>query len=131
MTPAEQGLLLAVFRWARAEAVERYTLAGTLVWGTDQWRVHRLSYGLLVTRGSAAPDIYYARDVPEAVDLLAALGILPPQFSTAYRAGYEACMRAHEVANDWVDNAWGRRGWQAPEIYSLLPAADHALVVRR
>jgi hypothetical protein len=131
VTPAEQGLLLAVFRWARTEGVERYTLAGTLTWGTDQWRVLRLGYGLLVTRGAASPDIYYAKDLPEAVDLLASLGVIPAKFSTSYRAGYEACMEAHHIAQGWADNARGRRGWQDPEIYAMLPAADHELAVRR
>lgn len=140
MTAAERTLLLALFRWARAE--------GRMEWG--RW-AHRWSrqtgsreqwigvdydpdYGdrLSLYRGYSAAKDYWFADIAEAVDVLAAIGILPARFSTAYRAGYDACMRAHQIAKSPApDRPLWSRGWTDPEIYALLPAADHELAVRR
>jgi hypothetical protein len=97
MTPAERSLLLALFRWARAE--------GGLEYGRSSWWGNRTGpraqwwnvdydvgdeyltvwYG---TMPKAKP--YYVASVTQAVDLVVALGIAPPRFSTAYRAGWDA-----------------------------------------
>lgn len=140
MTGAERTLLLALFRWARTE--------GRLEWGRWHYRWSRetgpreqwvgIDYSaddgefLTLWRGRTNMRTYFVADVAEAVDVLAALGIVPLQFSTAYRAGYDACMRAHRIAESRMpDRPLFSRGWTDPEVYALLPWADHELAVRR
>jgi hypothetical protein len=140
VTRAERTLLLAVFRWARTE--------GGMQWGRWHYRWTRQSGPreqwlgidfdredgeyLSIYRGRASGRDYWVADIAEAVDVLAALGILPLRFSTAYRAGYDACMRAHRIAESRMpDRPLFSRGWTDPEVYALLPWADHELAVRR
>lgn len=137
MTRAERTLLLAVFRWARTEGVRldgamRWTSPPPHRWGVDYWG-GRDDRDLHIWRtGQMLGVNYRVVDVAEAVDLLAALGILPLQFSTAYRAGYDACQRAHQIAKSPApDRPLFSRGWTDPEVYALLPWADHELAVRR
>lgn len=141
MTRAERTLLLAVFRWARAE--------GGLEWGRwahrwarqtgprEQWL--GVDYDpadgeyLSIYRGRGNAKEYWVSNAAEAVDVLVALGILPHRFSTSYRAGYEATRWADGIAaspatpGDWNGP---RRGWSDPAVYALLPAADRELAVR-
>jgi hypothetical protein len=139
VTRAERTLLLAVFRWARAE--------GGMQWGRwhyrwtrqsgprEQWLGVEFDPGdgefLSLYRGRATGRDYWVADIAEAVDVLAALGILPAQFSTAYRAGYDACQQAHRIAHQPKPGSNWLRGWTDPEVYALLPWADHDLAVRR
>lgn len=112
MTPAERSLLLAVFRWARAEGglvyglPTRWSCGGPIDqrWGVSwSWDFERER--LTVWRGRITARDYWVLSIAEAVDVLVALGILPPRFSTAYRAGWGAMRcyseRAHYGA-EWL-----------------------------
>jgi hypothetical protein len=100
VTPAERTLLLALFRWARTE--------GGMEWG--RW-AHRWSRQrgpreqwlgvdfdsedgeyLSIYRGRVNARDYWVGSLVEAVDVLAALGIVPARFSSAYRAGWDVCV---------------------------------------
>jgi hypothetical protein len=137
VTGAERTLLLAVFRWARAEGVRldgatRWTSPPPHRWGVEFWGGLDDRPVFVWREGQIIGSNYDVVDIAEAVDLLAALGILPAQFSTAYRAGYDACMRAHQIAESRLpDRPLFSRGWTDPEVYALLPWADHELAVRR
>lgn len=95
MTAAERILLLALFRWARAEggleyrSIYRWTRRGPI---EQRWGVSfdGVKPWLSIWRGRDTAKDYWIRDVAEAVDVLAALGIVPARFSTAYRAGWDA-----------------------------------------
>jgi hypothetical protein len=142
VTRAERTLLLALFRWARAEGgvqygrLHRWSHRGE---SREQWwGVDFFDDGDYVSiwRGRDNARDYWVRDIAEAVDVLAALGIVPARFSTAYRAGYDAAMQAHHIAKTSPPGQSYRadirpRGWRDPDIYALLPAADHELAVRR
>lgn len=142
MTPSERTLLLALFRWARAKGGLAYGTHYTWTrlgpreqrWGVSfypgDWEPGE-PVALEIWRGRDTMKTYWVTDVAEAVDLVAALGIVPARFSTAYRAGYDACMRAHRIARQRVPGQAYPRGWSDPEVYALLPAADHELAVRR
>lgn len=124
MTAAERALLLALFRWARADGVEfgtayRWTRRGPV---EQRWGVSYLgddSPFLTIWRGRANARDYWVADLAEAVDLLAALGIVPARFTTAYRAGWDAAqlysIQAHHGAQ-----------WTA-----IRPYAKRELAVRR
>lgn len=136
MTGAERTLLLAVFRWARAEGVRldgamRWTSPPPHRWGVDFWAGVADRRVTVWQDGWAEGVSCCLDDIAEAVDVLAALGILPLRFSTAYRAGYDAAMRAHQIARSVPDKLSSPRGWTCPEVYALLPWADHELAVRR
>lgn len=95
MTPAERTLLREVFRWAIREGIQqgthaRWTRRGPVEhrWGVslDFDRLY-----LTVWRGRCTGRDYLVTSIAEAVDVLVALGVLPPRFSTAYRAGWDWC----------------------------------------
>lgn len=143
MTPAERTLLLALFRWARAQGGLTYGSSYTWTrfgprdqrWGVsfyaDDWETGK-PVALDIWRGRETSKDYWVRDIAEAVDVLAALGIVPARLSTAYRAGYDACMQAHRIAKSRLPaRPFFSRGWTDPEVYALLPWADHDLAVRR
>jgi hypothetical protein len=123
VTGAERTLLLALFRWARAEgAVISRSITGLTFYSSAD-----MQSSVLLARG--APSIKIRRggenrlvrvvDVAEAVDVLAALGIVPARFSTAYRAGWDA---GYEDSEQVV----------TPDAYrAVVPAAASELAVRR
>lgn len=108
MSPEERELLLALFRWARAE--------GRMEWGRWAHRWSRqtgpreqwlgVDYDpedgkyLSLYRGRENARDYWVASVVEAVDVLAALGIVPPRFSSAYRAGWVARMDTRAASWD-------------------------------
>jgi hypothetical protein len=114
MTPAERALLLAVFRWAYAERVDLHVLLykwsrpgpSTTFWGID-YTAERTGCTLAIRRGRLGMADYFVASVAEAVDVLVALGILPAQFSTAYRAGWDAALGSGA-------KRWPRRMPRAP-----------------
>jgi len=136
MTRAERILLLAVFRWAHREGGLAYGSAYTWTrfgareqrWGVSfcakDWEPGE-TVALEIWRGKETSKDYWVKDIAEAVDVLAALGILSAQFSTAYRAGYDAAGSARRLALS------SGRGWSDAGVYALLPWADHELAVRR
>jgi len=107
MTPAERSLLLALFRWARAEGLE---------YGTTSWWCHRTGpredwWGvdfnvgdecMTIWRGRMTGRSYFVASVTEAVDLVVALGMVPARFSAAYRAGWDAACGAARPASEWA-----------------------------
>lgn len=120
MTPAERTLLREVFRWAIREGIQqgthaRWTRRGPVEqrWGVslDFDRLY-----LTVWRGRCTGRDYLVTSIAEAVDVLVALGVLPPPFSTAYRAGWEA---AHE---DREHPSFGA------DYRAIVPAAPRELV---
>jgi len=136
VTGSERTLLLALFRWARAEGGLQY--GGLYSWarrgpGEPRWGItfHPDEWGtgnavaLEIWRSGITVKEYWVKDIAEAVDVLAALGIVPLQFSTAYRAGYDAAGRCREIAMR------SSKGWTDAGVYALLPWADHELAVRR
>jgi hypothetical protein len=100
MTAAERTLLLALFRWGRAEGLEygrssrwsRQTGERETWWGVDFCVGDEY---IDVWRGRANEKRYFVASIAEAVDVLAALGIVPPRFSTAYRAGWYVAAPGH------------------------------------
>ncbi|WIM97815.1 hypothetical protein ACTOB_001369 [Actinoplanes oblitus] len=136
MTRAERGLLLELFRWARTEGVRRdgamrWTSPPPHRWGVDFWNGMDDRDLQVWREGQMVAANYRVTSIAEAVDQLVALGIAPAKFSTAYRAGYNAAMRAHQIARSVPDKLSSPRGWSAPEIFALLPAADTELAVGR
>ena len=100
MTPAERSLLLALFRWARAEGI---TYGGANWWSRpgpieQRWGIDFESDCdfLRIWRGRNTSRRYWVASITEAVDVLVALGIAPARFSTAYRAGWDAAGGAPE-----------------------------------
>jgi hypothetical protein len=99
MTDAERSLLLALFRWAWGQGVLNVGWAKNPIWR----RVHTGPTVALDRRHAADSiqvqrpgdprgtrlDDYPVRTVAEAVDILAALNVIPARFSTAYRAGWD------------------------------------------
>lgn len=59
----------------------------------------------------------------QAVDVIVAVGYLPPRFSSAYRAGWEARHHAQTVA---CRNSMSEPGWNSPEVLVLTPAVEMA-----
>jgi hypothetical protein len=104
VTPAERSLLLALFRWARAEGLQfggasRWTRRGPI---EQRWGVScdpGYSAFLTIWRGRDTARDYWVASIAEAVDLVVALGIAPARFSTAYRAGWDAANRYAAVAH--------------------------------
>jgi hypothetical protein len=142
MNRAERGLLLELFRWARAEGGLQY--GGLYRWARrtgegQRWGIvfHAEDFELGETveidiwRSGINTQAFWAKSIAEAVNQLVALGIAPHRFSTAYRSGYDAAMQAHRIARSVPDKLSSPRGWSAPEIFALLPAADTELAVRR
>lgn len=97
MTAAERTLLLAVLRWARDEgAVATRLWPSDLAWyvAADDGASVLFTHGarrIKVRRGAGHTAMPVA-DIRQAVDLLAALGVIPARFSSAYRAGWDACV---------------------------------------
>lgn len=105
MTVPEIALVRELVRWRKNSRVEwRHYFACwqyPTVYATD----HRPVVGAAVTWDPSDGEVGYslggttlhdytwikAASVTEAVDLLVALDILPTRFSSAYRAGWEAC----------------------------------------
>lgn len=101
MTAAERSLLLALFRWARADPDIQF---GRTYWvrhigePAHQWGIdfHPEDFDsteraapMIIWRYRIAANRYWVASVTEAVDLLVALGIAPTRFSTAYQAGWD------------------------------------------
>lgn len=122
MNTHERALLVAAMRWARAEdRVERvngyeWTRHGlpTLRWSVA-WEDPE-SPKLTIWRGRTTAKEYWVEDIPEAIDVLCALGILPPRFSTAYRSGWDA---GYESTESGVVGA---------DYRAIVPVADAGLV---
>lgn len=99
MTPAERKLLGAVLRWARADGVtvswHRWTRRGPI---EQRWGVVHDGHEqkLTIWRGRDTGKDYWVTSIAEALDVLAALGIVPARFSTAYRAGWDAYIEAED-----------------------------------
>jgi hypothetical protein len=89
VTADERALLREVLAWGRAEGVRldgasRWTSPPPHRWGVDF--VPGDEYLLIWRLGQNTGKSYFVDSVAEAVDVLCALSILPPRFSTAYRA---------------------------------------------
>jgi len=62
-------------------------------------------------------------DLTEAVDVAVAFGYLPPRFSSAYRAGWNAQHESRRIA---CRDGIGSPGLSAPEVVALWPVAGSA-----
>jgi hypothetical protein len=130
MTPAERSLLLAVFRWARANEWVRLGGDG---WCSKTTSISAVGRGLYIFSKKFGTMSIPVVSVAQAVDVLVALKILPHRFSTSYCAGYESAYWARGIAaspanpDEW---AGPRRGWADPEVRVLEPAAPRELAVR-
>jgi len=95
MTVAEIALLREIVRWRKAEGIE-YAPAMAEYRRRNGYAVtwdymNGLEIGF--TRSFMSPIQWFpVRTVTQAVDLLVTFGFLPPQFSSAYRAGWDACV---------------------------------------
>jgi hypothetical protein len=99
VTADERALVREVLAWARAEGVRldgasRWTSPPPHRWGVDF--VSGDEYLAIWRLGQNTGKDYFVGGVAEAVDVLCALGILPPRFSTAYYAGWNAYIEADE-----------------------------------
>jgi hypothetical protein len=101
MKSAERTLLLALFRWARSAGAINIGWVRQPIWGTfpDGTAIVAYDHGHAIdsiqVRRATDPrlkrlDDYPVRSVAEAVDILAALDVIPKRFSTAYAAGWTA-----------------------------------------
>lgn len=111
MTPAERTLLLALFRWARDHGVINVGWRRAPVWryrfrfgGASRVVVsHQRGFrGIAVAGAGVTHDDYRCQTIGQAVDILAALGIVPARFSTAYRAGWDAAGRVLDAPNSEI-----------------------------
>jgi hypothetical protein len=136
VTAAERTLLLALFRWARTEGGLEY--GGLYTWARRGFHEPEKRWGITfdptewteggpveleIWRARITMKSYWVASIAEAVDMLAAIGIAPARFSTAYRAGYEARRQASHQAR--------MHGWDWPVVQALIPATDRELAVRR
>jgi hypothetical protein len=70
------------------------------------------------------PWIWYrVRTVTQAVDVLAAIGFLPPRFSSAYRAGWDASTVWHDADECHIPSDEFKRLFHDPENVSF-PASN-------
>lgn len=130
MTRAERTLLLALFRWARAEGGLQYgglyrwsrrTGKGQhwgIIFHAEDWEPGE-TVELDIWRSGINTQAFWAKSIAEAVDQLVALGIAPHRFSTAYRSGWDAANRYAEVAH------------YGDEYRAIRPAACRELAVGR
>lgn len=102
---AERAKMAAALRWMRdrGRVRTRETEAGMRGWvyqwrGTDSIALVVMTYGdLTIYAGS---QVLTPESVTQAVDLLAALGVLPVQMSSQFQAGTAAAGWSHE-AEEW------------------------------
>jgi hypothetical protein len=102
MTVDEIAVMREIIKWCKAEGVEetyaaRWEAKKEISWSPNARRARAVDldlrwHGLRVALGGELSHTW--RDVPartftEGVDMLVALGFLPAQFSSAYRAGWE------------------------------------------
>lgn len=89
---SDRKLLAEVLRWSRtsgygkAREYECGRFAG-YSWKAPYWKLHFDPYDPTLYYGGSAVQ---PETVREAVDVLAALGVIPQTFSSAYRAGVES-----------------------------------------
>jgi hypothetical protein len=101
VTAAERTLVLALFRWARTEGGLEY--GGLYTWARRGLSQPEKRWGITfnpeewaegepveleIWRARITMKSYWVASIAEAVDLLAALGIVPARFSTAYAVGW-------------------------------------------
>lgn len=121
LTVDEIHLLRTIARWRRATGVSYFqwrpgkgfgVMTEWKMWHGDvrKRRQINVTYEPDTESGpaslAATRDYYGSEDfkdlsvttVAEAVDVLVALGFLPPRFSSAYRAGWDAAIRADQAA---------------------------------
>lgn len=117
MTVEEIALVREVVKWRRNHGVLFFKWRRGVAFGVlAEWkktvdgRQRNVSVEFDPPRIVATEDYYHGAfralpvgTVTEAVDVLVALGYLPPRFSTAYRKGWDASMLWHNVdPNDAV-----------------------------
>jgi len=101
VTAAERRLLLALFRWAREYGTKNVGPRGAHLWKqVGQQFAGKFMVGFspteypndldVIDEGWGKVRVYQTETIAEAVDILAALGVIPPRFSTAYQAGWDA-----------------------------------------
>lgn len=117
MRPEEIALVREVVRWRRAHGVSFFLWRPGVGFGhLAEWKVFaadgkqtNVSYEPRAQTVAATRDYRYgsftrlpAATVTEAVDMLVVLGYLPPRFSSAYRAGWDASGSLIGVGNDVI-----------------------------
>lgn len=120
MTPAERALLRELFRWARKSGIVNVGWRGAPVWryrwntkGTYAVSHQRGLRGVAVAIGGPHVD-YRCETITQAVDILAALDVIPSRYSSAYRAGWYA-------GHDATTNAY-ERGVDLGSVLDQYPA---------
>lgn len=96
MTPAERALLLALFRWAWGAGWINVGYRNAPIWrnpsGGPWVGMQKDHPGVIGVVGNEGEESYRAASISQAVDILAALDIIPARFSTAYAAGWYAAL---------------------------------------
>lgn len=122
MTVPEIALVRELVRWRKNNRAEWRPFTGCWRYPTVYTTGRRAVVGAAVTWDPSDGEVGYslggtmvhyftwikADSVTEAVDLLVALDILPTRFSSAYRAGWEAC------------HVWERSECYNPETFKSL-----------
>lgn len=128
----EIALLRSLVEWRRANGwtLERSD-AGYVQWaGRDGWSVDAyLPGGAEMTVESATRrfGVWYPLTVTAAVDVLVAVGVAPPEFSSAFRAGRESAYTTDEwrVRSSKLFREWSTNASRESAVESLGTARHH------
>lgn len=133
MTEQDIALVREIVQWRRNHGVQFYRWPVKSFGRFSEWHLYRDGKRINVafdSAGISADRDYYGRGrveipsgtVTETVDCLVAFGFLPPRFSSAYRAGWEAAMIWERAE---PDDAAFKRLFHDPENVSF-PAGEVA-----
>ena len=109
MTADDIALMREIVQWRKNHEIDfvRRRVYGSPYWvdyrtGREVWFEYQNVYPLAIRKEKGGwSDSIPARTLTEAVDVLVALGFLPPRFSSAYRAGWHAArIWYHPVGNE-------------------------------
>lgn len=135
---AEQAvhLLREIVKWRRANQVSlklrfwegrEYWLPGNRIVSFDDYDIisfpdHRFQIGVGVMSDRRVRRVmwYPVRTMSEAVDILVALGCLPPRFSSAYRAGWDARLNVDLTARELGE--WDAMHYAADKLPAVKAA---------
>lgn len=135
MTVDEVALLREIVRWRRGRKAEYEHAWGSLRMPDGRsitWNTYSALHwprtgeiGVCADRRRRPLSWHEVHSVTEAVDVIVALGYLPPRFSSAYRAGWEASRVWHDPDECHVPTPEFKRMFHDPDNIAF-PAVESA-----
>lgn len=116
MSVDEIALMREIVKWRRSNGID--FVRRIAVYGSPYWKDYRTGREVWVLPGGEPPlsvvagGEEWSQTMPactftQAVDMLVALGYLPPRFSAAYRAGWDAREEATDADGCLDLLTWG------------------------